>query len=107
MTSCELASCIGAWHIESLETITETSPAIEEILEQNAKWWRSAAVHCATVAARVESDKMEEWLFISGVYRERSDIHARLLERLRRGENPPPTDQISFQGPPKSRKPIR
>jgi hypothetical protein len=96
MTSCELASCIGAWHMESLETITETSQSIQEILEQNAKSWRSAAVHCATLAAGVESDKTEEWLFISGVYRERSDIHTQLLERLRSMESPLLTDRIQL-----------
>ena len=96
MNSCELASCIGAWHTESLETITETSQSVQEILEQNAKWWRSAAVHCATVAARVESDKKEEWLFISCIYRERSDIHAQLLERLRSMESPLLTDRIQL-----------
>jgi len=96
MTSCELASCIGAWHMESLETITETPQSIQEILEQNAKWWRSAAVHCETLAAGVESDKTEEWLFISGVYRERSDIHTQLLERLRSVESPLLTDRIQL-----------
>jgi len=94
MTSCELASCIGAWHTGSLQTFTETSQSIQEILEQNAKWWDSAAVHCETVAARLESDKKEEWLFISSVYRERSDIQAQLLERLRAVESPVLTDRI-------------
>jgi hypothetical protein len=87
MTNRELASSLGPWHVGSLKAFMETSESIQEILEQNAKWWDRAAVHCETIAPRLEPGKKEEWLFMSAVYRERSDIHAKLLERLRGEES--------------------
>lgn len=86
MTSRELASCIDAWHMESFQASWEAPELIQEILEKNAKWWDRAAAHCETIAVCLEHGKKEESLFISGLYRERSEVHAQLLERLRNEE---------------------
>jgi hypothetical protein len=56
---------------------------ILEILEQNAKWWEHAAATCENTASLASGQK-EEWLLLCAVYRERADIHARLVEQLRR-----------------------
>jgi hypothetical protein len=66
----------------------KTSESILEVLEQNARWWEKAAAHCESITAHLlDPRKKEEFMFMSAVYQERADIHAHLVEQLRRGEN--------------------
>jgi hypothetical protein len=60
---------------------------ILEWLEQDARWWRQAALHCERGAACLPSGEREdlEWQLLGAVYRERANISERLIERLRRG----------------------
>jgi hypothetical protein len=64
----------------------KTSDAVLEILEQNAKWWEKAAAHCERLCQRASDKNIQDLALMSAVYKERADIHARLVEQLRRGE---------------------
>ncbi len=59
---------------------------IFEMLERDTKTWQQAALDCERAAAYFPSGEKEdrEWRLLSAVYRERADVNARLIERLRR-----------------------
>jgi hypothetical protein len=63
-----------------------TSESILEILEQNAKWWEKAAAHCESLCQHASDKNRQDLALMSAVYKERADIHARLIEQLRRGD---------------------
>jgi hypothetical protein len=65
----------------------KTSESILEVLEQSARWWERAAAHCESMTPQLDAGKKDELLLMSAVYQERADIHARLVEQLRRGED--------------------
>lgn len=66
----------------------KTSEAILEVLEQNARCWQKAAAHSESLGAQLlDPGEKEESMFMSAVYQERADIHAHLVEQLRRGED--------------------
>jgi hypothetical protein len=66
----------------------KTPDSILEVLEQNARWWQKAAAHSESLGAQlVDPSKKEESMFMSAVYQERADIHAHLVDQLRRGED--------------------
>ena len=46
-----------------------------------------AAAHCESMTPHSDAGKKDELLLMSAVYKERADIHAHLVEQLRRGEN--------------------
>jgi hypothetical protein len=65
----------------------KTSESVLEMLEQNARWWKKAADHCESVAPHLHDPaKKQEFMLMSAVYQERADIHAQMVERLRREE---------------------
>jgi hypothetical protein len=70
------------------ERLLDTSnQGVLEVLEENVTWWGRAALSCAEAAARLPSGEKErklEWLLLGAVYRQRADMHARLIEQLRR-----------------------
>jgi hypothetical protein len=66
----------------------KTSESILEVFEQNARWWQKAAAHSECLGAQLlDPGKKEEFVFMSAVYQERADIHAHLVDQLRRGED--------------------
>ena len=64
----------------------KTSESILEILEQNAKWWEKAAAHCESLCQHASDKNRQDLALMSAVYKERADIHARLIEQLRCGD---------------------
>ena len=66
----------------------KTSESVLEMLEQNARWWKKAADHCESIAPHlVDPSKKQEFMLMSAVYQERADIHAQMVEKLRREES--------------------
>jgi hypothetical protein len=65
----------------------KTAESVLEMLEQNARWWKKAADHCESITTHLlDPRKKDELLVMSAVYQERADIHAQLIEKLRREE---------------------
>jgi hypothetical protein len=68
----------------------KTSESILEIVELNAKWWEKAATHCESLCQHASDKNRRDLALMSAVYKERADLHARLVEQLRRGEEVAP-----------------
>jgi hypothetical protein len=52
-------------------------------LQENVGWWKDAADSCEAVALTLSPREREEQLLLSAVYRERAELHKKMIEKLR------------------------
>jgi hypothetical protein len=55
-----------------------------KIIEEDVRWFHDAAERFKEVARLLSQAERASWILLTDMYDERADIHARLVEKMRR-----------------------